>query len=64
QVSNAMPCGFCGRSGCAIGLRKTSGLRFKLETNCVFKTKLSLGPAGNSMKRTPCTNRPIICCLC
>ncbi|KAF7977177.1 hypothetical protein HWV62_4619 [Athelia sp. TMB] len=64
QVSNSMPCGFCGRSGCAISLRKTNGLRFKLETNCVFKTKLSLGPASNSTKRTPCTNRPVICCLC
>ncbi|KZP13318.1 hypothetical protein FIBSPDRAFT_670245, partial [Athelia psychrophila] len=64
EVSSSMPCGLCGRSGCAISLRKTTGLRFKFETNCVFRTKLSLGPASNSTKRAPCTNRPIICCLC
>ncbi|KZP26932.1 hypothetical protein FIBSPDRAFT_668113, partial [Athelia psychrophila] len=64
EVSKSMPCGFCGRSGCTAFLQKTTGATFKVETDCIFKTKISLKPAGNSTKRSPCTNRPVMCYLC
>jgi len=58
-----LPCGFCGRRGCAITLVKTSSA-FKPQSSCTFFHAFQLGTAQKYSKTSPCTNVPIICTLC
>ena len=61
-------CGFCGMSGCSIGIVQGSG-RGKtaskiISSDCEYRVKLSLKAAEKSTKSSPCTNRPVTCNLC
>ena len=61
-------CGFCGMSGCSIGIVQGSG-RGKtaskiISSDCEYRVKLSLKAAEKSTKSSPCTNRPVTCSLC
>ena len=61
-------CGFCGLSGCYIGIEVGSG-RGKTATrvvssHCEYRKKFSLKSAEKCTKSSPCTNRPVTCPLC
>ena len=59
-------CGYCGRIGCSIGLKVTSGKgknsNYGPDSGCLYRKSFSLG-CGSS-KNSPSTNRPIECPHC
>lgn len=61
-------CGFCGLSGCKIELKPTSGFgnyqTLGPHSDCQYFVHFSLKPASKVSKRSPCTNRPVICSHC
>ena len=61
-------CGFCGLSGCSIGIMGGSG-RGKtanqvVSSNCDYKVKFSLKSVEKHTKYMPSSNRPMTCSLC
>ncbi|KIJ30600.1 hypothetical protein M422DRAFT_53688 [Sphaerobolus stellatus SS14] len=66
-VTAKYPCGYCGREGCHIGLKKTQKTHVPEsfgQKKCDHFVKFSLSPATTSSLKNPSTNRPIICELC
>ncbi|KII84375.1 hypothetical protein PLICRDRAFT_701936 [Plicaturopsis crispa FD-325 SS-3] len=63
KVHDYMPCGFCGRGGCAVTLLKTA-TTFKAKSACSHHHSFGLKAALKGSDNTPCTNAPIICGLC
>ena len=57
-------CGFCGKEGCSINLKKTSHNTMIPESNCPMFTKFSLKPCESPKERNPCSNRPVKCEVC
>ncbi|CAF1140578.1 unnamed protein product, partial [Brachionus calyciflorus] len=61
-------CGYCGKLGCIIRLKKSSGRGkstvFGPDSDCKFFVKFSLKAASKVSKNYPCTNRPIECIIC
>lgn len=61
-------CGFCGMSGCKIDLKATSGYgnyqTMGADSDCQYFYNFSLKAASKATKRSPCSNRPIMCLIC
>lgn len=63
------PCGFCLRTGssCSIRLKKNGRGDLQIDlaaSRCPNIGKLSLKPAAEFKKKSPCTNHPMVCPLC
>ncbi|KAH9838066.1 uncharacterized protein C8Q71DRAFT_672469, partial [Rhodofomes roseus] len=57
------PCGFCRRTGCDVGLSKTTS-SYQPVSNCPHAHKFSLASAKKHSARMPSTNVPLQCDLC
>jgi hypothetical protein len=59
-------CGFCGRIGCNIALKATSGkgkqTTYGPDSSCIYEASFSLGCSSST--HSPSTNRPIECPHC
>ena len=68
NMSNPHLCGYCGKIGCDIHLKITSGRGATAtkgpKSSCPFFYPFKLKPAAVSNNNGPCTNRPVPCTSC
>jgi hypothetical protein len=63
QIALPDPCGFCGRAGCKVEVKK-SGKTLKTTSSCLRQHPFAYGHAKKYSAATPSTNVPIPCILC
>ena len=63
QVSNTLPCRFCGWASCSMTLQQKP-TTFTVITTCPNSWDFSLKSSKRSLKQNPSTNCPIIYCIC